>query len=163
MLMYDTESSTVRIGSGLRIISSPARSGMGLYSRCTIRVFPGATIEIGNNVWLNGTSITCRKRIVIGEGTIFSPNVSLLDSDHHIFWPPEKRLTASTVSYDRAIRIGRNAWIGHGAAILKGVTLGDNTIIGAHSVVTSDIPPNVLAAGNPARVIRRIDGLPLVD
>jgi acetyltransferase-like isoleucine patch superfamily enzyme len=156
LIMYDPQNSTFQVGRNVRMISDARRAGLTLYSPCSFRVYKGAILEIGNDVWLNGTAIACKHEVRIGDESIFAPNVAILDSDFHVHWPPEERLTGSTTAHDRPVRIGRRVWVGTGAMILKGVTIGDNAIIGAGSVVISDIPSNTLAAGNPARVIRQL-------
>ncbi len=83
---------------------------------------------------------------------MFAPHVTVATAAHPIL--PELRERA--LQYNMPVRIGRNCWIGAGAVILPGVTIGDNTVIGAGSVVTKDIPANVVAVGNPCRVLREI-------
>jgi acetyltransferase-like isoleucine patch superfamily enzyme len=85
------------------------------------------------------------------------PNTVIVDSDFHALWPPDNRLLTPALDQDSDVSIGKNVWIGTQCVILKGVTIGENSVLGARSVVTRDIPDNVLAAGNPARVIRRLD------
>lgn len=146
----------ITIGDHLHMVSSPARYTITLYSRCSLTAFGGGAIHIGNRVGLNGTAITSKKRIEIGDGTMIAANVIVVDSDFHTQWPPEARWTTSTAATDAEVRIGRNVWIGMNTLVLKGSTIGDGAIIGAGSVVVGDIPPNVIAAGNPARVLRAL-------
>lgn len=147
----------ITIGDDFHLVSSPGRSTITLYSRGSLTAFSTGEIVIGDNVGLNGTAITSKRRIRIGDGTMIAANVIIVDSDFHAQWPPDARLTSSTVDDDREVVIGRNVWIGINSVVLKGVTIGDNAIVGAGSIVVRDIPANVLAAGNPARVIRRLD------
>lgn len=88
--------------------------------------------------------------ITIGEDCQIGPNVQLLTPTHPIDPGPRRKLEAA-----EPITIGDNVWLGGGVIVCPGVTIGDNSVIGAGSVVTRDIPPNVVAVGNPARVIRR--------
>lgn len=153
--------STVVIGDDLHMVSSPARSAITLFSRCSLTAFVGAEIRLGNGVGLNGTTITSKKRVQIGDGTIIAPNVIIVDSDFHAQWPPESRFISSTADTDREVVIGKNVWIGMNTVVLKGSTIGDNSIIGACSLVAGHIPANVIAGGNPARVLRRL-GVPVL-
>ena len=91
--------------------------------------------------------------IYVGDYTMFGPNVTVASAGHPIL--PELR--EKVYQYNMPVRIGRNCWIGAGAVIVPGITIGDNTVIGAGSVVTKDIPSNVVAVGNPCRVLREIN------
>lgn len=149
--------STVAIGRNVSIVSNSRRSSASsLAFPAKIKTFTGSSkIIIGDNVGLNGTSITSRSRtILIGDGTIIAPNVIIVDSDFHPPWPPDQRGNYPGNERDRDVRIGNNCWIGMNCIILKGVSIGENSIIGAGSVVVRDIPPNALAAGVPAKVIK---------
>jgi acetyltransferase-like isoleucine patch superfamily enzyme len=87
---------------------------------------------------------------------MIAPNVMIMDSDFHEVGLVEDRVSAPGLESDADVAIGRNCWIGSRAIVLKGVKIGDNTIVAAGSIVTSDLPPNVLAAGAPARIIRTL-------
>ncbi|WP_308620480.1 acyltransferase [uncultured Desulfovibrio sp.] len=123
-----------------------------------LRVFgPGAVIEIGAGAQLSGTSITARSTTVrIGRQALLAPNCVIVDSDFHAPWPPEARATEPGLERDAPVTIGDHAWIGMQCIILKGVSVGEGALVGAGSVVTADIPPRCLAAGAPARVVRRL-------
>lgn len=90
--------------------------------------------------------------IYVGDCTMFAPNVTVATAGHPIL--PSLREKAR--QFNMPVHIGKNCWIGAGALIMPGVSIGDNTVIGAGSVVTGDIPPNVVAVGNPCRVMREI-------
>lgn len=110
----------------------------------------GGRLVIGSGTAINyGASLCAHKEVVIGEGCLISNYVNVMDSDFHSVLDRE--------SFEpRPIRIGNNVWIGLKATVLKGVTIGDNSVVSAGSVVCSDVPSNVIVAGNPARVIQRI-------
>ena len=149
----------IKIGNNILLNSYSLRTtASSLYGRVKLRTFgEGAKIIIGDNVGLNGTSITARSRtITVGDGTIIAPNVTIVDSDFHAQWPPDIRLTNPGFESDEDVIIGENVWIGMNSTILKGARIGDNSIIGAGSIVTGDIPPNCVARGNPAQVIRQL-------
>jgi acetyltransferase-like isoleucine patch superfamily enzyme len=145
--------SAIDIGRRFWAVSDSRRAGISLYSRTKLRTMAGAHISIGDDVALNGTSITARRGIVVGSGTLVAANVVIVDSDFHAPKPPEARATSAGAERDSPVVIGRNVWIGMGSIVLKGVEIGDNTIIGAGSVVTRSIPADVVAGGVPARVI----------
>lgn len=151
--------SIISIGNNVSIVSSSMRcSASSIYASTKLRTLsPTAQIIIEDNVGLNGTSIAARtKTIKIGQGTMIAPNVVIMDSDYHAQWPPEHRLLNPGFESDADITIGSNVWIGTQCIILKGVTIGKNSIIAAGSVVTKDIPPDVLAGGTPAKMIKQL-------
>jgi len=149
--------SRISIGDRFSSTSSVRRSGIAVYAPCSLRTMAGARIAIGDDVSLNGTSITSRRRIEIGSGTMVAANVVIVDSDFHRHWPPNQRRQLPSVDDDGEVTIGTNVWIGMGSLVLKGARVGDNSIIGAGSVVVGHIPANVIAAGVPARVVRQLD------
>lgn len=115
--------------------------------------FGGKHIHFGKNVYCNfNVTMVDDTHIYVGDCTMFAPNVIVATAGHPIL--PELREKA--YQYNASVHIGRNCWIGAGAVITPGVTIGDNTVIGAGSVVTKDIPANVVAVGNPCRVMREI-------
>lgn len=116
---------------------------------------PSASIFLGNNIGMNGTSIVAAtRRIAIGNGTIIAANVIIMDSDFHQIWPPYERLNNNNHDDNQDITIGENVWICTGCIILKGVNIGDNSVVAAGSIVTGDVPANSLVAGQPARLIK---------
>ena len=113
----------------------------------------GKHVHFGKNVYANfNLTLVDDTHIYVGDYTMIGPNVTVATAGHPIL--PELREMA--YQYNASVRIGRNCWIGAGVLILPGVTIGDNTVIGAGSVVTKDIPANVIAVGNPCRVLREI-------
>lgn len=113
----------------------------------------GTHIILGENFYANtGCVMLDVAKIRIGNNVMFGPNVSIYTAGHPIH--PDSR--NSGYEYGIPVTIGNNVWIGGSCVILPGVTIGDNAVIGAGSVVTKDIPANVCAAGNPCRVIREI-------
>lgn len=114
---------------------------------------PGGRIEIGDRVFLNyGTSLSAHELVRIGDRCQIGSHVCMMDNDYH-----------SVEDRDRPgesgpIVLGNNVWLGIRVIVLKGVTIGENSVIGAGSVVTKDIPANCLAAGMPAKPIRSLNG-----
>lgn len=120
------------------------------YYDTEIWVYPNARLTLGSGYINAGTQIRCMEHIQIGSQCAIGRNVLIMDLDAHeiTYSNGEKnKFTAPVI-------IGKHVWIGAGATILKGVTIGDNAIIGAGSVVTKDVKPNCIVAGNPAKVIR---------
>lgn len=114
----------------------------------------GKHVHFGKNVYANfGLTLVDDTHIYVGDFTMFGPNVVVATAGHPIL--PELREKA--YQYNIPVKIGNNCWIGAGVVIVPGVTIGDNTVIGAGSVVTKDIPANVVAVGNPCRVLREIN------
>lgn len=115
-----------------------------------------ATLEIGANTLVGRrTVIGCNEKIRIGTDCLFGENVRIQDTDHR--FDTTKKLIRKQGISTAPIRIGNDVWIGYGAVVTKGVTIGDGCVIGANSVVTHDIPPYSVAVGAPARVIKKRD------
>lgn len=111
-------------------------------------------IIIGNNCNLNGTMIHCREFISIGDYCLFGPGTVICDNDSH-------RISIDIMErrdppQSAPIKIRKNVWIGMNSLILKGVEIGENAIVAAHSVITTNIPENTLFGGNPARLIKTL-------
>ena len=113
----------------------------------------GAHTHFGRNVYANfGLTLVDDGDIYVGDNVMFGPHVTLATAGHPVL--PELR--EKGMQFNQPIRIGRNVWIGAGAIVLPGVTIGDGTVVGAGSVVTKDLPENVVAVGNPCRILREI-------
>jgi acetyltransferase-like isoleucine patch superfamily enzyme len=142
--------------------------------RLQLQIGRNGQIRFGRFVWLgHGTKIRCHEgqveigaktvlgqectisayqRVSIGQQCVVADRVMLIDFDHNV--ADAELAVRKQGIYKRDVIVGSNVWIGYGAQILRGVTVGDNAIIGASSVVTRDIPANAVAAGTPARVVR---------
>jgi len=113
----------------------------------------GCHMQVGDNFYANfGLTVVDDTDIIIGDNVMIAPRVVIATGTHPIC--PELR--EQVYQYNLPVHIGNRVWIGAGSIILPGVTIGDNTVIGAGSVVTKDIPANVVAVGNPCRVLREI-------
>jgi maltose O-acetyltransferase len=109
----------------------------------------GFNISLGTGAFLNFNCVILDVvAVTIGDGAQIGPAVQIYTADH----PRDPALRAEGLEFGRPVHIGRNAWIGGGAIILPGVTVGDDSIVGAGSVVTHDVPPGMTVAGNPARL-----------
>ncbi len=140
----------IEIGQCATVISEPC-------SRVKIAVWgrqPGeGRIRIGDNVLISpGTRISASDEIIIGHGVMMANGVYITDSDWHDLYDRTERSPAV-----RPVHIADNVWLGDGATILKGVTIGENSVVAASAVVTRDVPANVVVAGNPAVVVKELD------
>lgn len=123
-------------------------AGTGVLLRPPFRCDYGYNIHIGNDVFINfGSVMLDVVRIEIGNGCQIGTNVQILAADH----PRDPALRRQALESGKPVRIGTNVWIGSGAIILPGVTIGDDSIVGAGSVVTRDVPAGATVVGNPAR------------
>lgn len=137
----------ILIGHSCMFISKETGNSIGLNHHCMITTQnERALIKIGNHCGFSGVSLWCFKSIVIGDNVKVGANCLIMDGDAH-----QDDLRAGK---DAPIVIEDNVWLGANVVVMKGVTIGENSLIGINSVVTSDIPPNVVAAGNPCKVIR---------
>lgn len=113
----------------------------------------GTNIDLGRQVYFNFNCVVLDvARVTIGNNVMFGPAVQIYTATH----PIDATERRSGLEYAKPVRIGSDVWVGGGAILCPGVTVGDGTVIGAGSVVTRDIPPGVVAAGNPARILRRL-------
>ena len=132
-----------------------AEIGEGCYIEPPFRAnFGGRHCHFGAYVYAN-FNLTCvdDTHIYVGERTMFGPNVTVATAAH----PLDAEARRKGLQYNLPVHIGKNCWIGAGALILPGVTIGDDAVIGAGSVVTRDIPSGVVAVGNPCRVLRKAE------
>ena len=114
----------------------------------------GKHVHFGKGVYANfNLTLVDDTHIYVGDYTMLGPNVVIATAGHPIL--PELRPLA--YQYNMPVHIGKNCWLGAGVIVLPGVTIGDNSVIGAGSVVTKDIPANVVAVGNPCKVLREIN------
>lgn len=127
--------------------------GEGTVIRPPLYVDYGAHLHVGARTFVNfGLAALDVAEITIGDDVQIGPNVQLLTPVH----PVEPEARRNKLEAARPISIGNNVWLGGGAIVCPGVTIGENTVVGAGSVVTRDLPANVLAVGNPAKAIREI-------
>lgn len=132
-----------------------AQIGEGCYIEPPLHSnFGGGHVHFGKNVYANfNLTLVDDTHIYVGDYTMIGPNVVIATAGHPIL--PELREQA--YQYNMPVRIGKNCWIGSGAIILPGITIGDNVVVGAGSVVTKDLPSNVVAVGNPCRVLQEVN------
>lgn len=143
-------SSKIVIGDNCTFNSSHRSNKIGVYSPCMFSTLQrNAIIKVGNNCGFSGTVIGAAESVTLGDNVRCGANTMITDSDWHTDDP--------RTSPNAPVMIEDNVWLGYGVKVLKGVTIGKNSLIGACSVVTHNIPPNVVAAGNPCKVIKQIE------
>ncbi len=116
--------------------------------------FGGHHVHFGKNIYANfNLTLVDDTHIYVGDYTMFGPNVTVATAGHPIL----PRLRQEGYQYNAPVHIGKNCWLGAGVIIVPGITIGDNVVIGAGSVVTKDLPSNVVAVGNPCKVLREVN------
>jgi len=148
--------SHIYIGNNVVFLSSVHANMVGLNRRCSVAVSEGAHIQIGDNCGFSGVAIYCSTHIQIGNNLTCGGNVSIWDTDFHpINFEYRKNHIVKYVKRD-PIYIGDDVFIGANSIILKGVVVGDRSVIAAGSVVTGEVPSDQMWAGNPAKLIRKL-------
>ncbi len=164
-VIFNKKGAKIRIGNHVTIKSSFLSNLVGLYSRTIIVTrAEKAEIVIGDNVGISGATIYARKGIYIGDNTCVGGNCKILDNDFHpIELEARNKLLSDPKGGDsdlvpaKEIRIGRDCFIGCNTIILKGTQIGDGCVVGAGAVVSGTFEPKSVIAGNPAKVIRKLD------
>ncbi len=130
-----------------------AEVGENCYIEPPLHANWGRNTHLGSNVYANfNLTLVDDTDIYIGDSVMIGPNVTIATAGH----PVDPELRRKVAQFNIPVRIGNNVWIGAGAVILPGITIGDDSVIGAGSIVTKDIPAGVVAVGNPCRVLRPI-------
>lgn len=132
-----------------------AEIGEGCYIEPPLHAnWGGRHVHFGKGVYANfNLTLVDDTHIYVGDCTMFGPNVTIATAGH----PLLPSLREQGYQYNAPVHIGRNCWFGAGVIILPGITVGNNTVVGAGSIVTKDLPDNVVAVGNPCRVLREIN------
>ena len=142
--------SVIKIGKNAKFNYSNWSNHIGLNHRCIISTMSSdAELVIGDNLGMSSSTITCFKKIEIGNKVRIGANCVIADGDFHLDDP--------RIGEPKPIKIEDNVWLGYGVIVMKGVTIGENSIIGMNSIVTKDIPANSIAAGSPAKVIKTLE------
>lgn len=132
-----------------------AEYGDGSYIEPPLRAnFGGHFVHFGKNVYANSNlTMVDDTHIYVGDNTMFGPNVTLATAGH----PINPKIRVKGYQYNMPIHIGKNCWFGASVTVLPGITIGNNVVIGAGSIVTHDLPDNVVAVGDPCKVMREIN------
>lgn len=157
-VIFNKKGAEITIGNNVTIKSSFLSNLVGLYSRTIIVTrTPEAKIKIGDNVGISGATIYARKGIEIGDNTLIGGNAKILDNDFHPIEIEARNNDVKEKIGAKPIVIGKNCFIGCNSIILKGTQLGDGCVVGAGAVVSGKFEAGSVVAGNPARVIRKLE------
>lgn len=151
--------SRIVIGKGVMLISESQYNTSGINHPCILSAeVAGAEIIIHDGVGMSGTAVVAVGRVEIGEQTMLGANTNVYETDFHSA-DPVKRFGHETIAEvpHAPIVIGKRCWIASNSTVLKGVTIGDETVVGAMSLVNRPLPPRVLAGGVPAKVIKQLN------
>lgn len=147
---------SLTIGKNWTACSNPRYNSLGVFQKVTIKaVLPSATIVIGDDVGMSGVSISCFRRISIGDRTLLGSGVVITDNDAHGIHPALRNKLEHIAI--KPVMVGDDVFIGARSIVLKGVKIGNGAVVGAGSVVTKDVPAMTIVAGNPAKVIGKIN------
>jgi acetyltransferase-like isoleucine patch superfamily enzyme len=153
------DGATIEIGSNVTLNSENHGYHINLYSSVKIfaNIGPKAIIKIGDNTRIHGSCIHAREKIEIGKNCLIAANCQIFDCNAHelLMDRPHERIKNTGVT--KPIKICDNVWIGAHCIILPGVTIGEGSVVGAGSIVTKDVLPHTIVAGNPAKLIEKKD------
>lgn len=154
-IIYIFNKGIISFGDGVKINSGRFPNPVGGALNTIISVDPDAELSIGNNVGISNAEIVVKKKVTISDEVMIGGGVKIYDSDFHPINYNERKMTPNE-GVSKPVFIKRGAFIGAHSIILKGVTIGENSVIGAGSIVTQNIPDNEVWAGNPAKFIRGV-------
>ncbi|PKO15136.1 MAG: acyltransferase [Chloroflexi bacterium HGW-Chloroflexi-10] len=143
----------IKIGTNVRINSGHLRNMVGGFRRTGIHVGKNARLEIGNNVGISNSTIVCMSSIVLENDVYIGGDCAIYDTDFHPIDPLERKNNRVDMVNMRPIKFKSGVFLGAHSIVLKGVTIGENSVIGAGSVVSRNIPDNEIWAGNPIKKI----------
>lgn len=147
--------SSIEIGKNCRFRSDYTSNLVGINRKCLVSTMrKKALIKIGNNCGISGAVIGAVDKIEIGDKVLLGANCFVTDFDWHNTDPSIRHQKCEN---SKPVKINNNVWIGMNTIVLKGVEIGENSVIGANSVVTKSIPANVIAGGNPCKVIKELN------
>ncbi|GAB4405672.1 MAG: DapH/DapD/GlmU-related protein [Microscillaceae bacterium] len=155
-LVFIPKGAQVTIGKGLRLISESYFSEPGVAHPVMIRLLnKNAKLIIGNNVGISGGGICVQTEVVIGDNVMFGANAFVSDTDFHPLGADNRRYSKENIG-SKPVHIENNVFLGMNTIVLKGVRIGENSIIAAGSIVVKDVPPNQIWGGNPAKFLREL-------
>lgn len=155
--MLHSSNGQLKIGAGFKCNNKVTSNSVGLIQPTVINISSeGSCLKIGDNVGISGSTICCSCQVTIGNDVLIGSGCLITDTDAHpLDWIDRKECRGDKTQC-APIHIGNNVFIGARSIILKGVTIGERSVIGAGSVVTQDVPQDVIVAGNPAKVVKSL-------
>ena len=158
-LLYRGKKASIEIGEHFTLMSTFLSNIGGMNHRSVLVARDEGNIVIGNRVGMSGPTVYAYDRIEIGDDSIIGINTVIMDCDMHPVDPATRLKHKNDKRYvgKRPIKIGKNVFIGYSSIILKGTVIGDNCVVGAGSVVSGQFEDNCVIAGNPARVVKRLE------
>ncbi len=153
-----TEGGTITLGENCVLCSKSEANFAGVNHPVILALLrPGAKLEIGDDTGISGGSFCAAKSVTIGKDCLIGANALVTDCDFHALKPEGRRHNSNPDDIGcEPVVIEDNVWLGANVVVLKGVTIGRNTVVAAGSVVTKSLPPNVVAGGSPAKVIKEL-------
>lgn len=148
---------SIVIGNNFTMNNGAKYADSGLNGKCRIEVRDNGNLSIGNHVGMSDVTISCHEKITIGNNILLGVGAQIRDTDNHSLNPEDRKIGLDWQNKKTApIQIKDNVFIGAYSFILKGVTIGENSIVGAGSVVTKNVPANEIWAGNPVKFIKKL-------
>lgn len=155
-IVHRFKGTTIEIGERCLLVSTNDVSKLGIRHPVFLRTDgPNAFIRIGNDTGISGGTFCARVGITIGKGVLIGANVTVVDSDFHPLAAEQRRYCSEGIA-ELPVIIEDNVFIGMNSIVLKGVTIGKNSVVGAGSIVTKNVQPNSIVAGNPAKIIGQL-------
>jgi len=149
---------TITIGAHVTIKNKTSENYAGsLHRTIIVAASPGARLTIGNHTGISGATLYCAREISIGDHVTLGVGATIYDTDFHPLDFMDRRYDRKDQIASAPVRVCDDAWIGANATLLKGVTVGRGAVVAAGAVVTREVPPFALAAGIPARIVRRLE------
>ena len=157
-ILFIHHTSKIKIGKNFKINNRILSNPIGRNYKCIFAIRENAELTIGDNVGMSGTTIFCRKEVNIGDNVKIGGNVCIYDTDFHSLISKERAINELDKSKTKSKKVilENNVFIGAHSTILKGVTIGENSIVGACSLVSKDVPANEIWGGTPATFIRKL-------
>jgi len=155
-IIQKNKKANIKIGEKFVACSSPYKNSIGVFQKVIIKALaPGAKIIIGNNVGISGATIS-GSDIIIGDNVLIGSGVLITDTDAHAIDPEKRRINNPKDILSVPIKINNDVFIGARAIILKGVVIGEGSVVAAGAVVSKEVPPRCIVAGNPAKIVKYI-------